>query len=35
VTLETKIAADDLEPKMRYQLRGETFPAQAYLNIYA
>jgi 5-methylcytosine-specific restriction protein B len=33
--LETKIAADDLEPKMRYQLRANTFPAQAYLNIYA
>lgn len=34
-TLDTKIAADDLEPKMRYQLRTDAFPAQAYLNIYA
>jgi 5-methylcytosine-specific restriction protein B len=33
-TLDTKIAADDLEPKMRYQLRADIFPAQAYLNIY-
>lgn len=34
-TLETRIGADDLEPKMRYQLRADTLPAQAYLNIYA
>jgi 5-methylcytosine-specific restriction protein B len=33
-TLETKISAEDLEPKMRYQLRGDAFPTQAYLNIY-
>lgn len=33
--LHTKIAADQLEPKMHYQLRTETFSAQAYLNIYA
>lgn len=33
-TLQTKIAADDLEPKVRYQLRADTFLAQAYLNIY-
>lgn len=34
-TLDTNVAADaDLEPKMRYQVRIETFPAQAYFNIY-
>ena len=33
-TLETKIASDDLEPKMRYHLRADPFPVQAYLNIY-
>jgi 5-methylcytosine-specific restriction protein B len=33
-TLDTKIPADDVEPKTRYQLRAEAFPVQAYLNIY-
>jgi 5-methylcytosine-specific restriction protein B len=33
--LDTKIASDDLEPKARYQVRGETFPIQAYLSIYS
>lgn len=33
--LDTKLAVEDIEPKLRYHVWADAFPVQAYVNIYA